>query len=466
MPLDLEPPAHPGRDALTAFLLAEDEPAAAAGVEEHLLAGCIPCVLEGYELIRELRRRPQHRLRLTTGRGSRGGLSRWLRRESRRAERQGVLVQAERRVAPELRARLRVLTWREQVETVHTKRTFRLYALAELLTDDARREVRLDVTRALQAGRLAVEVADELDPGAYPPGLATDAQARAWAALGNVRRVRGERREADRAFTLSRSHLAVGGARDPVERADLLSLLGSLRCDQGRFGDAVRVLEEAAGLFREAGDRSGQAAAVIQLGIAAGEGGDPDRAVRYLAHALGILDSEADERLFVTACQVRIHWLTEAGRAWEALRLFRAHGDLLRRAFAGKRHALHLPWLSAKIDHGLGRPERAVEGYETARRGFWEREDYHDFVVVSLDLALLHLEQGRTEEVRRLAEELLPVFGSCDIPKEAMQALALFLQAAATESVGAALVRELTTRLRQAPRSVEPADPPDPPDPG
>lgn len=462
MRLDLEPPAHPGRDALSAFFFMEDDPGAAARVEEHLLAGCIPCILESYELIREVRRRTRPRLRLTTTRGSGRGLSRWLRRESRRAERQGVLVQAERRMAPELRDRLRVLTWREQVETVRTKRTFRLYGLAELLTDEARLEVRVDVTRALQAARLAVEVADELDPAAYPPGLATDAQARAWAALGNVRRVRGELREADRAFTLARSHLAVGGARDPLERADLLSLLGSLRRDQGRFGDALRVLEEAAGLFREAGDRSGQAVAVVQLGIAAGEGGDADAAVQYLAHVLKLLDPDADERLFATACQARIHWLTEAGRAWEALQLFRAHRDRLRRAFAGQRHALHLPWLGAKIDQGLNRPERAVEGYESARRGFWEREDYHYFVVVSLDLAVLHLEQGRTEEVRRLAEEMLPVFGSCDIPKEAMQALALFLQAAATETVSAAAVRELTTRLRRAPRTVESADSPDP----
>ena len=47
--------------------------------------------------------------------------------------------------------------------------------------------------------------------------------------------------------------------------------------------------------------------------------------------------------------------------------------------------------------------------------------------VASLDLAALYAAQGRTAEVRRLAEEMLPVFTSRRIHREALAALIVFL---------------------------------------
>src|SRR6185436_7198399 len=54
--------------------------------------------------------------------------------------------------------------------------------------------------------------------------------------------------------------------------------------------------------------------------------------------------------------------------------------------------------------------ERLGEALELARRGFRQRELAYSYALVSLELALLLLEQGRTAEVRTLAEEMLWIF--------------------------------------------------------
>ena len=53
----------------------------------------------------------------------------------------------------------------------------------------------------------------------------------------------------------------------------------------------------------------------------------------------------------------------------------------------------------------------------------------------SLDLAVLYLRLGRRAEVRRLAEEILPLFKAQDVHREALAALTLFQEAARQDSL-------------------------------
>jgi hypothetical protein len=68
---------------------------------------------------------------------------------------------------------------------------------------------------------------------------------------------------------------------------------------------------------------------------------------------------------------------------------------------------------------------------------------------VSLDLAGLYLEQGRTDEVRRLAVETMPVFVSLNVQRELMVAWSLFRQAADRESATVQLLQEVAGKIRQ-----------------
>ena len=69
--------------------------------------------------------------------------------------------------------------------------------------------------------------------------------------------------------------------------------------------------------------------------------------------------------------------------------------------------------------------------------------------LVSLDLALLLSRQGRTEELKRLAAELMAVFRPQEVHREATAALVLFQRACDEERVTAELISRLATLLRR-----------------
>jgi hypothetical protein len=59
-------------------------------------------------------------------------------------------------------------------------------------------------------------------------------------------------------------------------------------------------------------------------------------------------------------------------------------------------------------------------------------------------------EQGRTADMRQLAQEMLAVFESRQIHREAMAAFVVFCDAARKEQAGFRLVREVASFLEKA----------------
>src|SRR5688500_5754879 len=74
----------------------------------------------------------------------------------------------------------------------------------------------------------------------------------------------------------------------------------------------------------------------------------------------------------------------------------------------------------------------------------------HSRSCVRMDLALLYLRQGRPAELKTLAREMLPIFRSQDIHREAVAALVLFQEAVREEQITAAFVREIAAYLDAA----------------
>ena len=73
----------------------------------------------------------------------------------------------------------------------------------------------------------------------------------------------------------------------------------------------------------------------------------------------------------------------------------------------------------------------------------------YDAALVSLDLARLFAQEECTEDLKRLAAELMPIFESRDVHREAIVALLMFQRACEEERLTVDLAREFSAYLRR-----------------
>ncbi len=84
---------------------------------------------------------------------------------------------------------------------------------------------------------------------------------------------------------------------------------------------------------------------------------------------------------------------------------------------------------------------------------FLEQGSMYDATIVLLDLAKIYLGQGKTMIVKRLVEEMEPVFVHKGVHHHAQEALNLFAAAAVRETASLELVGQVLTYLERARRS-------------
>ena len=111
---------------------------------------------------------------------------------------------------------------------------------------------------------------------------------------------------------------------------------------------------------------------------------------------------------------------------------------------------LRVRWLEGRVAAGLGQDAEAEAAFEEVRRRFQDEKLAYDCALVSLDLAALHLDAGRTAAVRALATEMVWIFTAKGIHREAQAALTLFCRAVRQEAATAALARKITRYLERA----------------
>jgi len=70
--------------------------------------------------------------------------------------------------------------------------------------------------------------------------------------------------------------------------------------------------------------------------------------------------------------------------------------------------------------------------------------------LVSLDLATLYAEQERMADLKRLAEEMVPIFSSLQIHREALAALSFLQRAAEAEKASLQVVTQVAFYIRRA----------------
>lgn len=327
------------------------------------------------------------------------------------------------------------------------------WALLERLLEESRDGSVQSTTYGESMGFLALELISLLDADLYGAEELEDMQARAWGFIGNARRVRSDLQGAEEAFGEAYQHL-LDGTRDPMERAKLLDLKASLLRDQRRFDDALRLIRRAVSIFLAAGERHRAGRALLNLATIHHDTGNADVSIPVLYQALELIDSEREPRLLLSARHNLIGYLVEAGRFMEAHTLFVQTRPLYRK-FDDPWTQNRYRWIQGMIARGLEQPKEAEAFFLAAREGFVAEGIPYDTALVSLELAMLYLEQGRLAELRRIAAEMVVIFSSRQIHREALAAISFFRRAVQSERANLDLLRQVASFLEKAQHNPE-----------
>lgn len=363
--------------------------------------------------------------------------------ESRRAA-----LDAERNEAPSLFVELMGCPQGRRDLVLGETRRFQTWGLFELLIERSLEMGKRDPAAAEELARLALQLSEALDFAYYGVELIEDLRARAWAHLGNSRRIRSDLFGAEEAFERAEAHLRKG-TRDPVERAILLDLKASLRRGQRRFDEALRLLRRAAAIFIQYGQDHRAGRSLVNMSVVHDYQGKPEDGIPVLYRALELIDSEQEPRLLLCARHNLTLYLAEGGRFTEAWVLYRKTRPLYR-DFTDAWTQNRRKWVKGKIVRGLGQAGQAESLFLAARDGFIAEGIPYDTALVSLEIATLYAEQGRTADLKRLAGEMVPIFSSLHIHREALAALAFLRQAVEAEQASLEVVTRIASYLRRA----------------
>lgn len=147
-----------------------------------------------------------------------------------------------------------------------------------------------------------------------------------------------------------------------------------------------------------------------------------------------MIDPEEEPRLLLSAWHNLVFYYAETGRFMEAQGLYIKVRPLYTRYpdswTQNRRH-----WVQGKIARGLGQITEAEEHLMAAREGFVAEGIPYDTALVSLELASLYAEQGRASELKRIAEEMLPIFSARHILRETLAAQFFLRWATSAERV-------------------------------
>jgi tetratricopeptide (TPR) repeat protein len=295
---------------------------------------------------------------------------------------------------------------------------------------------------------LAVTLAEQIEAG-LPEKLA-DLRARAWAELGNARRVADDLPSAEGA--LSRALALSGqGTGDPLLLARLMDLTASLYIDQRRFEEANRLLDWVYVIYRTAGDVHSAGRALISKGVSANYSLESEQAIGFLSQGLRLIDPAREPKLVLSAVHGITWCLVDCGRVSEASALLDQTRSLY--TMHGERFdELRAHWLEGRIAAGLKRDARAEEAFLHVQEGFRKADLPYDRAIVSLDLAALWLHQGRTAETIEVIDEMVAIFRARNIRRETIGALLMLREAVQKDQATTALLQAVAGEFRRLER--------------
>ena len=323
---------------------------------------------------------------------------------------------------------------------------YHTWAMALRLCDESRRKAADCTDGALDLAELALEVVRPLRRAQRDDPFYLRLQALCIAIFANALRVKGDHDRAEvgfaRAWTLWKAGSDEAGL---LSEARLLDLEASLRREQRRFEEALKLHDDALNLARPEEQGSillNESATLLYIG-------DYPGALAVLDQAAPRIDRARQPRLWWVLRYNQTMSLCRLGRAAEAEPLV----DEVRQLAVQLRNGLDLLntlFLAGLADAGLGRIDAAVASLEQVCRERDRLGHAFDYALAGLDLALLYREQARWPEIRRLAQRMVAIFRERRIHRETLAAVVLFQEAAENEAVTVELVRRLQSYLNQA----------------
>ena len=334
------------------------------------------------------------------------------------------------------------------LEKILQDQRFRTWGLVMRLLEKCRELSAFDARRAVEVADLAVEASRLLDPERYGSTRVLDLQARAFCALGTVQRILSSFREAENSYRTAKELLAEGSG-DALQRANILLLEASVYGNRRRYDRAFGLLDQVTRIARRFEDAHLRGKGLITKGIYLNYAERVDEALRLLHEGIELIDPAIESRPLLVAWHNIFFGLSHQGRNEEALEKL-PYIRSLHEKFGTRLDRLRLHWVEGRIAADLGKVERAERYLLAVRDAFIQVGIGYDAALVSLDLASLYLRQGKSEAVARLAQEILPIFKSRDVHREAIAALIVFQKAVERDTVNVQLVAEIERYLRQA----------------
>jgi transcriptional regulator with XRE-family HTH domain len=364
--------------------------------------------------------------------------------ERKIAEAQAQQQAQERAEAAKLLREIAHLPLLKQQVLIEDRADFHTWAVVEKLCEESARAATDNPKLALQLASIALRCSRE-DQIIAP--LRHRLEGYAWAFVGNARRVLSDLPSADEAFFLAwlcwRKGKRIGAAL-PLGAWRMCDLEASLRRAQFRGRRALILLNRAL----KAAPTSEQGRLLLIKATTHEMMGQVGKAVSSLLQAAEWVVPEREPQLYFALRFNLAVDLELAGRPEEANALI---PELRERATALRSDVslTRVLWLQARIQASLGDLAEATAALDQVRREFCRREMAYDAALVSLELAVLLLDQGEMLRVKDLANETLWIFRAQGVDRAMLAALKLFCEAAQQQTITASLVRDSLRQLRE-----------------
>lgn len=315
--------------------------------------------------------------------------------------------------------------------------------LAELLCHLSAEAASDRADRALELAKLALRVA-ELAPGEEPEKKLLKGYGLVY--FSNAERVAGNLPAARGTFGKGLgSWNAAPGCSTFLEEWRLLDIEASLLRDERQFQPALDRL--AVALRQAPAAHTGRI--LLNKSAVLEQMGDGEGAVRELRKAERYILRDREPRQYLILrfnLATSLCLLDRFQEAEELLPEVEALAAALQRELDG----IRLKWLQGRVRAGRGRLDEADILFEEVRQEFTARKTAWDCSLVTLELALVRLRQGKTAEVKHLAGELVWIFEAQGIHQEALAALTLFKEAAEREQATVDFTDRVVRYLRGA----------------
>lgn len=283
-----------------------------------------------------------------------------------------------------------------------------------------------DLRASLRLAELALEFAEAVVGAKYLSAVdSEDLLAEAHAYLGNARRINSDLGGSGRSLTSASAHLSEGTG-DRALKADVIKFEALLQADRGACERAAELFDAEIALRRLLGDRAKLGAALIDRGWIACWLEPVDRACDLFQAGLSLVDD--DPRMTLVALLALAEAFARSGKgleAWDTICQARVPMAKVK----GERFEIHDRWIRGLACRALRESERSERYLRSVRKDLEGREEWFLLGLVSLDFAATCATEGKSEEVKRLAEEAYAIFRSEGLNERAMAAVIVLREA-------------------------------------